>query len=151
MLTVVWNPHRFHGIKVPLRGCKWTSQYDINNILPEICTLHIAGDRRKSVIHADNVRPHVSTRVKQYTEEHGLRTAPHPPYSPDLAPGNFFLSDDVKRALGESEFQTVEELLAAVVANLNAIPTETLISTFHQWIRRLQTCLDTNRQYVEEG
>jgi hypothetical protein len=149
MLPVVWNPHGFHVIKVLPRGWKWTSQYYIDNILPEICALHIAGDRRKLGMHADNVRPHVSTNVKQYMEENGLRTAPRPPYSPDLAPSDFFLFGDVKRALQGSEVQTVEELLAAVVGILHAIPTETLISTFHEWIRRLQTCIDTDGEYVE--
>jgi transposase len=119
-------------IKVLPKGCKWTSQYDIDNILPEIWALHIAGDRRKFVIHADNARPRVSTRVKQYVEEQGLRTAPHPPYSPDLPPSHFFLFGYLKRPLQRSELQTVEELFAGVVEILNAIRTETFISTFHK-------------------
>jgi hypothetical protein len=82
-------------------------------------------------------------------EEHGLRTALHPPYSPDRAPSDFFLFGYVKRALQRSEFQTVEELLARVIGILTEIPTETLISTFHEWIRRLQTCLDTDGEYVK--
>jgi hypothetical protein len=45
----------------------------------------------------------------------------------------------------------VEEILAAVVGILNAIPTEALISAFHEWIRMLQTCIDTDGEYVEEG
>jgi hypothetical protein len=104
MLTVVWNPHGFHVIKVLPRGCKWTSQYCIDNILPEICAHHIAGDRRKLVIHPDNARSHVSIRVKQYMEEHGLRTALHPPYSPDQALSDFFLFGYVKRALDFDPF-----------------------------------------------
>jgi hypothetical protein len=91
MLTVVWNPHGFHVIKALPIGCKWTSRYHIDNSLPEICALHIAGDRRKLVIHADNATPQVSTRVKLSREEHGLRMALHPPYSRDLAPSDFFL------------------------------------------------------------
>jgi hypothetical protein len=43
----------------------------------------------------------------------------------------------------------VEELSAAVVGILNAIPTEILISISHEWIRRLQTCIDTDGEYVE--
>jgi hypothetical protein len=82
-------------------------------------------------------------------EEHGLGTAPYPAYSPDLAPSDFFLFGYVRRALQGSEFQTVEEPLAAVVGILNATPTKTLISTFHEWIRRLQTCIDTDGEYVE--
>jgi hypothetical protein len=149
MLPVVWNPHRFHVINVLPRGCMWTSQYDIDDIIPEICALHIAGDRRKLVTHADNARSQVSTRVKQYMEEHGLRTALHPPYSPDLALSDFFLFGYVKKALHGSEFQTVEELLAVVVGILNAIPTETSISIFHEWIRMLQRCIGIDGEYAE--
>jgi transposase len=115
----------------------------------DFCDGYSVRDRKKMAIHADNVRPHVSTRVKQYMEEHGLRTAPHPPHSPDRAPSDFFLFGYVKRALQGSEFQTVEEILAVVVGILNAIPTETLISTFHEWIRRLQICIDTHGESVE--
>jgi predicted outer membrane lipoprotein len=84
-------------------------------------------------------------------EEHGLRTAPHPSYSPDRAPSDFFLFGSVKSAAQGSEFQTLEELLAAAVGILNAIPTETLTSTFHERIRRFQTCIDTDGEYVEWG
>jgi transposase len=151
MLSVVWNPHGFHAIKVLPRECKWASQDSIDSILPEFWAVHIARDRRKLVIHVDNPRSHVSTRVKQFMEEHGLRTAPHPPYSPDRAPSDFFLFEYVKRALQRSEFQTLEELLTALVGILNPIPTETLISAFHEWIRRLQTCIDIDGEYVESG
>jgi hypothetical protein len=85
----------------------------------------------------DNARPHVSTSVKQYMEDHSLRTAPYLLYFPDLAPSDFFLFDAVKRTFQRSEFQSVEELLEAVVLILNAIPTDILIGTFHQWMKRL--------------
>jgi hypothetical protein len=149
MLPVGWNPHGFHVSKVLPRGCKWTSQHYIDKLLPEICAPHIGGDRRKLVIHPDNAWSHVSARAKQYMKEHSLRTGAHPFYSPDLAPRDFFLFAYGKRALQGSDFQTVEELLAAVVGILNAIPSETLIGTFHEWIRKLQTGIHTDGQYVE--
>jgi transposase len=148
MLSVVWNPNGFQVIKVLPRGCKSTSQYDIDNIVPQIRTLQFAEDRRKLVIHADNARRHVSTRIKQYMEDDSLRTEPYPPYSPDLAPSDFFFRY-VKRSPQRSEFQHVEELWRAVVRILNAIPTDTLIGTFHEWIKRLEACIDNGGEYVE--
>jgi hypothetical protein len=91
-LTLVWNPHGFQAVQALPRGCQWTSQYEIGNILPEICALHFAGDRRRLVLHADDPVPHVSTRVKPHLEDISLRTALHPSYSPDRAPSNFFLA-----------------------------------------------------------
>jgi hypothetical protein len=151
MLTGVWNQHGFHVVNILPRGCKWTSQYDIDNILPEFCALQIAGDRRRPVIHAENARPHIPTRVKEYMEEYVMRTARDPPYSPDLAPSDFFLFGYVQRALARSDFQTAEEVLSALVRMLNAISTEMLIGTFEESIRTLQGCIDTDGQYVDSG
>jgi histone-lysine N-methyltransferase SETMAR len=101
------------------------------------------------VVHADNARALVSTRDAQDMVDHSLTTAPHPPYFPDLAPSNFFLFDYVKERSKKSEFQGVEELLEAVVRILNTIPNDTLIGTFHEWVKRLQVCIDNGGQTVE--
>jgi hypothetical protein len=106
-------------------------------------------DRRRLVVHVDNAGPHLSTRVKQYFEDHSLRTALYPFYSPDLAPTGFFLFGYRTMTLQGSEFESAEELLEAVVRILNAIPTNTLIGTFHQWIKRFQAYLDNDGEYVE--
>jgi hypothetical protein len=66
MLTMVWNPHRFHLVSLLLKGQKWTSQYYIDHILLEICALRDARDRRTLVVHADHARPHFAKRVKQH-------------------------------------------------------------------------------------
>jgi hypothetical protein len=92
MLTVVRNPHGFHLVSLLPKGQKWTSHYYIDHNLPEICALHDARDRRKVVIHADNARPHIAKRVKQYLEDNNLKSALYRPYSPDLASSDFFSS-----------------------------------------------------------
>jgi hypothetical protein len=131
------------------KGQKWTSQYYIDHILPEIGNLRDARDRRKLVVHADNVKPHVAKRVKQYLDENGLRRASHPRYCPDLAPGDCFLFGHVKRMLQGTEFQTAEELLEAAAQILSDIPLERLMATLHQYMNRLQACLDGHGENVE--
>jgi hypothetical protein len=85
MLAVVWNPHGFHLVSFLPKGQKWTSQYYIDHILPEICALRDARDRLKLVVHADNARPQVAKKVKQYLEDNNLKSAPYPPCSPDCS------------------------------------------------------------------
>jgi hypothetical protein len=87
VLAMVWNPNVFHLVSLLPKGQKWTSQYYIDHILPEICALRDARDRWKFVVHADNARPHVAKRVKQYLEDNHLKSAPHPPYSQDCFKG----------------------------------------------------------------
>jgi hypothetical protein len=87
MLTVMWNPHGIHLVSLLPKGQKWTNQYYIDHILPEICALRDVRDRRKLVVYADNAKPHVAKNVKQYLEDNNLKSAPHPPYSPDYSKG----------------------------------------------------------------
>jgi [histone H3]-lysine36 N-dimethyltransferase SETMAR len=41
---------------------------------------------------------------------------PHPPFSPDLAPSDFFLFADLKRMLAGKKFSTNEEVIAKTEA-----------------------------------
>jgi transposase len=149
MLTVVWNPFGFHLVTVLPKGQKWTGQYYIENVLCKICEILQPEGPRRLVIHADNARPHVAKIVKGFLDAHGLRAAPHPPYSPDLAPSDFFLFGHVKRALQGSVFETVDELLKGVTEILSAIQPETLVGVFQEWMERIQTCIDCDGEYVE--
>jgi hypothetical protein len=107
MLTVVENPHGFHLVNVLLKEQKWTNQYHIDHILPAIAALRHPRDRRKLVVvaHADNAKPHVAKRVKQYRDEVTPRSAPHAPYSQDLVPRDFFSSAMEKECSKEHNFR----------------------------------------------
>jgi hypothetical protein len=48
-----------------------------------------------------------------------------------------------------SQLQNVKPLLEVIIWISNAIPTGRLIGTFHEWIKRLQTCIETDGEYVE--
>jgi hypothetical protein len=61
MLTVVWNPHGFHLIKVLEKGRKFNTGYDIAEILEPLSQWHsieAVGNERKLLVHANNARPH---------------------------------------------------------------------------------------------
>jgi hypothetical protein len=92
MVTVVSNPHRFHLVHVLSKDQKCTSRFYIDHIFSELGALRDARDRRKFVTHADNAKPQVTKSVKHYLDENGLRSAPHPPFPPDLALSDFFSS-----------------------------------------------------------
>jgi transposase len=81
------------------KGIKWTAIYYLDNILSEIAALWDAGSHRKMIVHADNAGPHAAKCVTEYTDHNSLKRAPHPPYSPDLTPSDFYLFGDVKHQL----------------------------------------------------
>jgi transposase len=91
MITVVWNPHGFHVIQSLPKGIKWTGRYSSENILSQIAALRDVGNHREMIVYADNSGPHVAKYVTEYMDQNSLKRAPHPPYSLDLAPSDFYL------------------------------------------------------------
>jgi histone-lysine N-methyltransferase SETMAR len=108
MLTIVWNQRGFHLIKVLGKGVKFNAGYYIAKILEPLsqwCSKEAAGNQRKLLVHADNARPHTAKLSAPYFNENRVKSEPHPPYSPDLAPSDFYLFGDVKRCLSGLSFE----------------------------------------------
>jgi histone-lysine N-methyltransferase SETMAR len=78
-----------------------------------------------------------------------MKSAPHPPYSPDLASSDFYLFEYVKRCLAGLSFEDADQLLAAVEGSLEGIEKLTLQAVFLEWMDRLRKCIATNGEYTE--
>jgi histone-lysine N-methyltransferase SETMAR len=94
MVTVAWNTSGFHVLAALPKGIKFNARYYITDILTPIMEWRAgSGIRspRKLIVHADNSRPHTAKSSMEFFEANGMRKAPHPAYSPDLAPSDFFL------------------------------------------------------------
>jgi hypothetical protein len=63
-----------------------------------------------------------------------MKSAPHPPFSPDLVPSDFYLFRDVSRCLAGLLFEDVDQLLAAVEGVLEGIENMTLQAVFLEWM-----------------
>jgi hypothetical protein len=85
--------------------------------------------------------------VSHFWAENGLRPATHRPYSPDLAPSDFFLSAYLRHRLQGLIFPSREELLAGIREVLGAIPLETLAHVFDHWMERLEWVFQNNGGY----
>ena len=56
----------------------------------------------------DNVPAHASLLICSYLVKHQTSVVPHPPYSPDLAPTDFFLFPKLKTTLKGHRFQIID-------------------------------------------
>jgi hypothetical protein len=72
----------------------------------------------------------------------------HPPYSPDLAPSDFFLFGHIKRLLGGYHFENAGELLSMVVKIIDAITKEMRENVFFEWRRRLDVVSKSDGDYI---
>jgi hypothetical protein len=73
-----------------------------------------------------------------------MKSAPHSPYSPDLAPSDFYLFGYIKRCLAGLSFDDTDQLLATVEDFLEGIEKVTLQAIFLEWMDRPRKCTATN-------
>ncbi|KAI6648133.1 Transposase [Oopsacas minuta] len=72
----------------------------------------------------DNARPHKTKQVKEKILRMGITELEHPPYSPDLAPCDFYLFPKLKEYLSGRHFSNSIELGSAIFQYLKRIPPE---------------------------
>ena len=74
---------------------------------------------------------------------------PHQPYSPDLAPCDFFLFPRLKNQLYGTWFWTLELMKEAVYRSLRAIPPEDFESALMSMPIRWMKCVTTQGEYFK--
>ncbi|KAG6794851.1 transposase [Apis mellifera caucasica] len=67
-------------------------------------------NRKGVVFHHDNARPHTSLVTRQKLLEFGWDVLPHPPYSPDLAPSDYFLFRSLQNSLNGKNFNNDDDI-----------------------------------------
>ncbi|UYV64507.1 hypothetical protein LAZ67_3001027 [Cordylochernes scorpioides] len=88
------------------------------------------------IIHHDNAPPHTATSVLTYLAKHDIQILQQPPYSPDLAPNDFFLFPKLKMALKGRIFDTRESIIADSKKVLKNIPKDAFSKCFKSWEKR---------------
>jgi hypothetical protein len=72
---------------------------------------------------------------------------PHPPYSPDQAPSDFWLFGYMKVGLAGQSFAEAEGLFEGILAFLEEIQVSELKLVFHHWVERIRRVLNHNGDY----
>ena len=74
---------------------------------------------------------------------------PHPPYSPDIAPCDFWLFGELKTHLRNKGTHSYEETESETRAFLGKITVEKLESVYSEWKRRCMAVIRANGEYIE--
>ena len=99
--------------------------------------------------HQDNAPVHKSILVTDYLTQMGIKTVPHPPYSPDLAPCDFRLFPKLKENLRGNRYSTIEDMKEAVTRVLNTLTQEDFQGAFQKLLERYNKCIDVGGEYFE--
>ena len=102
------------------------------------------------LLHHDNAPVHTAGKVLEFLHRNNMQTVPHPPYSPDLAPCDFFLFPTLKRPLRGRRFSNDNELIQAVGDVTRDIEKDGLLHVFYKWTAQLRKCIEIGGGYVEK-
>jgi len=101
------------------------------------------------MLHHDNAPADASLLIRSYLAKHQTFVVPHPPYSLDLAPAEFFLFPELKTTLKRRNFKTIEEIQENVIRELRAIIESAFQEAFQQWKKRWERCITSRGDYFE--
>jgi len=99
--------------------------------------------------HQDNAPAHNALSVKQFLANKNITVLEHPPYSPDLAPCDFYLFPKIKSVLKGTHFVSVEHVKAKTAEVLNSLTEHDLQNCFEHWQHRMQLCANSEGNYSE--
>ena len=76
----------------------------------------------------------------------GIKTVPHPPYSPDIAPCDFCLFPKLRGC----RYETIEEMKEVVTKAIDTLTQENFHESFQKLLERYNKCIAARGDYFEE-
>ena len=101
------------------------------------------------ILHHHDAPAHTAIKVTEFLAKHSTPVVPHPPYSPDLAPNDFFLFPQLKHVFKGRRFETLEAVKTACSAGLDSISQNEFRQCMESWKHRFQKCIDSQGKYFE--
>ena len=152
MATVFWDTDGVIHIDYLPRGTTMNGQYyaDLLVRLRESIKEKRRGKIRRGVLlQQDNAPVHSSKVAMQSVRDCGFELLPHPPYSPDLAPSDFFLFSKLKKELRGQRYDDDDELMLAVEGFCKGHDSAFYREGLEALPRRWTKCIESQGDYVE--
>jgi len=104
---------------------------------------------RGSLLLEDNARPHVSKLARAAGLAAGFTYIDHPPYSPDLAPSDYFLFSNLKKSLRGTKFLDLNQAKSAVVDFFDSKDKSFFKRGIEQLESNFEKCIDAEGCYFD--
>ena len=102
------------------------------------------------VFHWDNAPVHTAGKVKTFLQKKNVELLEHPPYSPDLAPADYFLFPKVKADLA-GDYMDVDSFKTKWDGVTSKLKEEAFANAYQKWVDRHRKCVRLDGDYVEKS
>lgn len=149
MLSVFWDVRGIVSIDFADSNTTLNSEY-YSNLVKETRSRRRKPRNSNLWILHDNAPIHSAARVEETLEKCSFKKVTHPPYSPDLAPSDFYLFQHLKRHLRGTHFTNPEAVKEAVETFLKSKPDGWFRAAFDELVLRWKKCLANEGSYIEK-
>ena len=153
MLTVFWDAKGVIMTDSLPRGKTVTSEYYSNLLIKLRRTMSTTRKLRRNdqlLLLQDNAPAHKARNTNTCLDLN-IRILPHPPYSPDLAPSDFFLFPSMKKHIKGKRFDTDDDVLEAaedwLMSKNRVFYSQGLLKVIDRW----QKCVNLRGGYIEKN
>jgi len=154
MVVVFWSFTGFFFVTALPPGQTYNSEYVATTLVPQLeakreetrPAIGLGGTK----LHWDNARPHIAESTKMLLQSKGVHILPHPPYSPDLAPSDFYLFGMIKNRIRGRHFTTSDEIVTEIREIFEGISKTELQRVYNTWLRRLEWVIENHGGYYTD-
>ena len=144
-----------HVATIPLEDRKTvTADWYVNHCLPKIfqawCTWCPRTGVRGLLLHHDNASAHTAAVTLDFLTASDIQLITRSPYSPDLAPCDWFLFHFVNWQLTGKQFQNGEDARAFIEGVILDIPQSTWSGVIDSWFERMVKCVQAEGGFFEK-
>ena len=150
LLTTFWDMKGVVHMEFLKQGHTANSEKYISTLRTLKARPRRVSSGRDSILLHDNVRPLSSRQTPDALAQLKLPALPHPAYSPDLAPSDYFFFLKLKKHLKGNHYDSDEEVVAAVRQWCLEQSPEFFADGIRQLVRRWQLCVDRDGDSVEK-
>lgn len=97
---------------------------------------------RHLLLHHDNASAHTAAASLDFLQENSMQLVTHPPYSPDLAPCDFFLFPRLKKQLKGKTPEDAWEFAEGLISEWAGV--------MDSWFRKMEKCIHADGGYFEK-
>ena len=153
MASIFWDAEGVLLVDYLEKGHTITGTYYVNllhQLREKIKSLRRGKLARGVLFHQDNAPAHKSTVAMAAINECGFELLEHPPYSPDLAPSDYYLFPKLKKELCGRHFDTDDDVIGAVNQFLEDQSPDFYKAGISMLYNRWTKCVDLQGDYVEK-
>jgi [histone H3]-lysine36 N-dimethyltransferase SETMAR len=125
----------------------WYTKKCLSNLMRKWKKVNSKTDFSKILMHYDNAKIHNSRLTRDYLARKKIKVLRHPPYSPDLAPCDFYIFNKIKNQLKGRIFNSTHQLKLAWASAVGNLSQRDIHTCFRMWFSQCEKCIQNNGDY----